>query len=220
LNPQGTSIPTASYLGGTPSQGNAGTSFTSIALDSHSNVFVGGATGSANFPLQYPFTTEWEYTSTAWEMVLTEMSPDLSSVSFGSFLSSTDGSFPGSVFSALAIDPNDNLIVAGTTYANDFPTTAASLQPQPPPPASPNASTIHSFVSKINMATPAPSFCPSAWSVAFGLVPAQTSSTRTLNVTNCGNAPLDFSTMTSSVPSIAATQSCGSVAPGACVPSR
>jgi hypothetical protein len=215
LNPQGTSILTASYLGGTPSQGNAGTSFTSIALDSHFNVFVGGATGSANFPLQNPFTTEWEYTSTAWEMVLAGMSPDLSSVSFGSFLSSTDGSFPGSVFSALAIDPNDNLIVAGTTYANDFPTTAASLQPQPLPPASPNASTIHSFVSKINMATPAPSFCPSAWSVAFGLVPAQTSSTRTLNVTNCGNAPLDFSTLTSSVPSIAATQSCGSVAPGA-----
>jgi len=214
LNPQGTSILAASYLGGTPSQGNEGTSFTSIALDSHSNVFVGGATGSANFPLQDPFTTEWEYSSTAWEMVLAEMSPDLSSVSFGSFLSSTDGSYPGSMFSALTIDPNDNLVVAGTTYASDFPTTAASLQPQPPPPASPNVGTIHSFVSKINMATPAPSFCPSAWSVGFGLVPAQTSSSRTLNVTNCGNAPLDFSTMTSSVPAITATQSCGSVAPG------
>ena len=218
LNPQGTSILTASYLGGTPSQGNAGTSFTSIALDSHSNVFVGGATGSANFPLQNPFTTEWEYTSTAWEMVLAGMSPDLSSVSFGSFLSSTDGSYPGSIFSALTIDPNDNLVVVGTTYASDFPTTAASFEPQPPPPATPYSGTTHSFVSKINMATSAPSFCPSAWSVAFGLVPAQTSSTKTLNVTNCGNASLDFSKMTSSVPSITATQSCGSVASGAVCP--
>ncbi len=215
LNPQGTSILAASYLGGTPSQGNEGTSFTSIALDSHSNVFIGGETGSTNFPLQNPFTTEWEYTTIAWEMVLAEMSLDLSSVSFGSFLSSTDGSYPGSTFAALAIDPSDNLVVAGTTYASDFPTTAAGFEPQPPPPASPRVGTIHSFVSKINMATPAPSFCPSAWSIAFGLVPAQTSSTKTLNVTNCGNAPLNFSTTASSVPSITATQSCGSVAPGA-----
>jgi hypothetical protein len=91
LNPQGTSILAASYLGGTPSQGNGGTSFTSIALDSHSNVFVGGATGSTNFPLQDPFTTEWEYSSSEWEMVLAEMRPDLSSVSFGSFVSSIAG---------------------------------------------------------------------------------------------------------------------------------
>jgi hypothetical protein len=215
LNPQGTSVLAASYLSGTPPLGNEGTSFTSIALDSHSNVFVGGATGSTNFPFQNPFITQWEYTSTAWEMVLAEMSPDLSSVSFGSFLSSTDGTYPGSIFSGLAIDSSDNLVVAGTTYASDFPTTTGSVQPQPPPPASPYTGTIHSFVSKINMATPAPSFCPSAWSVAFGLVPAQTSSNQTFNVTNCGNAPLDFGTITSSVPSITATQSCGSVAPGA-----
>jgi hypothetical protein len=169
LNPQMKSILAASYLSGTPSAGNEGTSFTSIALDIYSNVFVGGSTDSSNFPLQDPFVTQWEYTNTAWEMVLAEMSPDLSSVNFGSFLSSTDGSYPGSIFSALAIDPNDNLVVAGTTYASDFPTTAGSLEAQPPPPTSPYVGTIHSFVSKINMATPAPSFCPSAWSVAFGL---------------------------------------------------
>lgn len=214
LNPQGTSILAASYLGGTPPLGNEGTSFTGIALDSHSNVFVGGGTGSVDFPLQNAFTTEWEYSSTAWEMVLAEMSPDLSSIEFGSFLSPSDGIYPGSMFSALVIDPNDNLVVAGTTYASDFPTTAASLQPQPPPPASPYIGTVHSFVSKIDMATPAPSFCPSAWSFAFGLVPAQTSATQTLNITNCGNAPLDFSTITSSVPTMTATQSCGPVAPG------
>jgi hypothetical protein len=104
-------------------------------------------------------------------------------------------------------------VVVGTTNANDFPTTAGSLEPQPPASSS-NVGYLHSFVSKINMATPAPSFCPSAWNVAFGLVNAQTSSNQTLNVTNCGNASLNFSTLTSSVPSITATQSCGSVAPG------
>jgi hypothetical protein len=213
LNSQGTSILAASYLSGSPI--NGGSSFTGIALDSHSNVYVGGETGSVDFPLQNPFVTQWEYSSSAVDMVVAELSSDLSSLAFGSFLNSTDGIYPGSIFSALTIDPNDNFVVAGTTYANDFPTTAGSFEPQPPPPARPNSGTVHSFVSKINMTTPAPSFCPSAWSVAFGLVPAQISSTQTLNVTNCGNAPLDFGTMTSSVPSITATQSCGSVAPGA-----
>jgi len=220
LNAQATSILAASYLSGTPSLGNEGTSFTSIALDSHSNVFVGGYTGSTDFPLHDPFSTQWEITSTAWEMLLAEMPANLSSVSFGSYLSSTSGSspYPGSTFSALTIDPSDNLVVAGMTYASDFPTTPGSLEPQPPPPPSPFSNTVHSFVSKINMATPAPSFCPSSWSVAFGLIAAQTPSSQTINVTNCGNAPLVFNTVASSVPSITATQSCGSVAPGGVCP--
>jgi Abnormal spindle-like microcephaly-assoc'd, ASPM-SPD-2-Hydin/Beta-propeller repeat len=220
LNAQATSILAASYLSGTPSLGNEGTSFTSIALDSHSNVFVGGYTGSTDFPLHDPFSTQWEITSTAWEMVLAEMPANLSSVSFGSYLSSTSGSspYPGSTFSALTIDPSDNLVVAGMTYASDFPTTPGSLEPQPPPPPSPFSNTVHSFVSKINMATPAPSFCPSTWSVGFGLIPAQTPSTQTINITNCGNAPLVFNAITSSVPSITATQSCGSVVPGGVCP--
>lgn len=213
LNPQATSILAASYL----STGVA--SVTGIALDSHTNVFVGGNAG-ANFPLQNPLVSLWEYTDFATEMVLAEMSPDLSLLNFGSFLSSTGNSspYPGALFSALAIDPSDNLVVAGTNYASDFPTTAGSLEPQPPPPASPYTGTVHSFLSKINMAIPSPSFCPSTWSVAFGLVPAQTASNQTLNVTNCGNAPLNFSAMTSSVPTITATQSCGTVAPGAVCP--
>jgi hypothetical protein len=62
LNPQATSILAASYLNGTPPEGNEGTGFTGIALDSHSNVFVGGFTGSTNFPMQNPFVTQWEYT--------------------------------------------------------------------------------------------------------------------------------------------------------------
>ncbi|MGC2638503.1 MAG: choice-of-anchor D domain-containing protein [Acidobacteriaceae bacterium] len=44
---------------------------------------------------------------------------------------------------------------------------------------------------------------------------ALSSAQQTLNVTNCGNAALDFSSLTSSVSSVTASQSCGSVAPGA-----
>lgn len=215
LNAQGTSILAATYLSGTPSQGNAGTSFSGIALDSHANVFVGGMTGSTDFPLKNPFTSQLEYTTTVSEMVLAEMSPDLSAITFGSFLSSTDGTFPGSTFSALTVDPSDNLVVVGATLASDFPTTVGSFQTQPPPPANPNMGYPHTFISKINMATAAPSVCPSAWSVNFAQTTAGTSSTQTVAITNCGNAPLDFTSVTSSVESITAAQSCGAIAPGA-----
>jgi hypothetical protein len=215
LNGQGTALLAATYLDGTNASLNSGTYFQGLALDSSANVFVGGMTGSSDFPLQNPFTSEFETGSTAWEMVLAEMSPDLSTLKFGSFLSSTDSVYAGSNFSALTVDSDNNLIVVGTTYASDFPTTTGSFMVQPPPPANPLVGYPHSFVSKINMGTAAPSVCPAAWGVSFGQVQALTSSQQTLNIINCGNAALNISSITSSVATISASQSCGSVAPGA-----
>jgi Abnormal spindle-like microcephaly-assoc'd, ASPM-SPD-2-Hydin/HYDIN/CFA65/VesB-like, Ig-like domain/Beta-propeller repeat len=218
LNSQVTSVLAATYLDGTISSESGGTSFSGIALDSHSNVFVGGRTSSTDFPLQNPFIAQWNYSQVNSDMVLAEMSPDLSSLMFGSFLSSTDGTFPGSTFSAITIDPSDNLVTVGTTYAKDYPTTAGSFQAQPPPPANPLTEYVHTFISKINMATAAPSFCPSAWGANLGQTTAGSSSTQTVTITNCGNAPLDFTSITSSVSTITASQSCGSIAPAASCP--
>jgi hypothetical protein len=204
----------ATYLDGTTASLNSGTWLDGVALDGKSNVFVGGFTGSSDFPLQNPFTSEFETGSTEWEMVLAEMSPDLSTLEFGSFLSTTDGTYPGSMFSALTVDSNNNLIVAGTTYASDFPTTTGSFETQPPPQTNPQVGYVHSFISKLSMGIAAPSVCPAAWSVSFGEVAALTSSQQTLNITNCGNAALDFSSLTSSISTISAAQTCGSVAPG------
>jgi Abnormal spindle-like microcephaly-assoc'd, ASPM-SPD-2-Hydin/Beta-propeller repeat len=208
LKPQAAAVNAATYLG------SYGTGFEGLALDSHQNIFLGGGTGSI-FPLQDPFTSKFVTGSTTADMVLAEMSTDLSTLKFGSFLSSTDA-FPyeASTFSDLTVDANDNLVVVGTTYASDFPTTAGSFEPQPPAPANPLTIIEHTFITKINMATAAPSVCPSTWSVQFGSVNAQTSSTQTVNITNCGNAPLSFNSITSSDPTVVASQQCGTVAPG------
>ena len=218
LNPQVTSILAATYLNGTNSSINGGTSLRALALDSHNNVFVGGLTGSADFPLQDPLTAEYEISSTSAAMVLAALPPDLSSLSFGSYLSSADGIYPGSLFAALTVDASDNFIVAGTTYANDFPTTAGSFQTSPPPSPTPNALYDHTFVAKINMSIPAPSVCPSSWNVNLGQVNALTASTVTLNITNCGNAPLSINSITSSLATVTTAENCGSVAPGAICP--
>lgn len=52
-------------VSGTPAFGNEGTSFTGITLDSQSNVSLGGMTGSADFPLQNPFTPTLQFSTIA-----------------------------------------------------------------------------------------------------------------------------------------------------------
>src|SRR5437667_10190077 len=212
LNGSGTKILAATYLEGAPSAGNAGTSFTGIALDSHSNVFVGGMTGSTDFPLVNPFVSQWVYGETISDMIIAGMTPDLSSVIFGSFLSSTDQVFPASQFSAIAVDHQDNLILAGKTDTTDFPTTPGSFQPVPPNQAR------HSFIAKLNMATAAPSSCVDSWSLTLGLVPAKTSSTQTLHLKNCGNAALDIASVVSSATTVKATETCGTIQSGTTCP--
>jgi hypothetical protein len=219
LAPVAASTVAATYLDGTQSSAYEASSFSAIALDSTGNVFVGGATGSSDFPLVDPLVTLLETAGSADDaLILAEMSSDLSSLKFGSFLSATDGILSGAVFSGLTIDATNQLVVTGTTTAKDFPTTSGSFEPNQPPAASPYSSPQHSFISKINLSIAAPSVCPSSQSVALGTVTANTSSTSTVQVTNCGNAPLTFSALTSSAPTVVASQSCGAIAPGAACP--
>lgn len=219
MSPGAASVLTATYLDGTGiGQTYESSSFTSVALDSQSNVFVGGTTSSPDFPLQDPFVTELEYAGTIWDAIVAEMSADLSTVEFGSFLNSTDVSYGGSGFSALTVDSSNNLIVAGTTYSRDFPTTSGSFEPQLPPPASQGVGYLHTFVAKLNMSTPAPSVCFSSFSVSFGNVNANSSGSQTVDVTNCGNASLDISSIASSDPTVTASGNCAAVAPGSVCP--
>jgi hypothetical protein len=87
------------------------------------------------------------------------MSPDLSTVEFGSFLDSTDASYGGSDFSGLAVDNSNSLIVARKTYSQHFPTTLGSVEPKLPPPANPYVGYQHTFVVKLNISTPTPAVC-------------------------------------------------------------
>jgi len=212
LNSNGSAVLAATYLEGTPASGNEGTNFTGIALDSNSNVFVGGMTASTDFPLQNPFTSEWVYGQSVSDMVLAEMSPDLSALLFGSFLSSTDQIFPASQFSALSVDHQNDLVVFGQTSTTDFPTTPGSFQPTPPTQA------YHTFIAKLNMSTPAPSFCPSSWSLSFGNVTAKKSSTQILNLTNCGNSVFHLNSVVSSAATITVKDSCATIKAGAKCP--
>lgn len=216
LNPGATSVVAATYLDGKGvGQTEESSGFSAIALDSKGTVYVGGFTSSADFPMQNPFVTEYEFTGTIWEMILAGMSPDLSTVTFGSFLSSTDSIYGGSTFGGLTVDANGNLIAVGSTNSRNFPTTSGSFEPQLPPPSNSLSAPLHSFVAKFDMSTAAPSVCLDKFSVNFGNVNALSSASQTVQVTNCGNATLHITSLASSDPTVTTQQSCTAVAPGA-----
>ena len=218
LNSGATSVLKATYLNGASKAFEEYSSFARIALDSHSNVFVGGTTGSMDFPLVNPFMTEFETASFYGDMVVAGMSPDLSTVKFGSFFSSVDPALGGSYFVGLAIDNSDHLIAVGTTNSLEYPTTAGSFEPQLPPPASTHSSPVHTFITKIDLSTAAPSVCFDQFSVDFGNVNANQSATQTVHLTNCGNANLNLDNITSTDPTVVPTAACSSLAPGAVCP--
>ena len=218
LNSGATAVLGATYLDGVTSSNYEYSSFNGIALDSHSNVFVVGLTGSSDFPLVNPFATEWGTLTFYADMIVAEMSPDLTKVEFGSFFNPGDQGYGGSNFAGIAIDKSDNLIVAGTTFSVDFPTTAGSFEPQLPPPASAFSTPMHTFVAKIDLSTPAPAVCLDQFSLSFGSVNANVAATRTLHATNCGNSALNIQSISATDPTIVATQSCGSISPGSTCP--
>jgi len=104
LDSQGKTALAATYLQGTNTFDSEGTGFLSIALDSKSNVFLGGWTGSTEFPLQNPFVSVLQTSDSSVGLVLAEMNPNLSTLLFGSYLSSTSF-LGGSQFTGLTIDP-------------------------------------------------------------------------------------------------------------------
>ncbi|HEX4320597.1 MAG TPA: chitobiase/beta-hexosaminidase C-terminal domain-containing protein [Acidobacteriaceae bacterium] len=216
LTPKATGPVAATYLNGAGLSTSEYSQFSGIALDSRGNIYVGGMTESLDFPLLDPFTTVLEGVQT--DLILAAVTPDMSSLLFGSFLNGPEALSGASTFSGIAIDNSDKLIVVGETSVLDFPTTAESFEPELPPSTASVSYSGHSFIAKIDMSTPAPSACLSSVNIGFGDAAVGQSAAQTLNVTNCGNAPLSLTSIVSSDPSVTASQSCSAVPAGASCP--
>src|ERR1700722_12659208 len=94
-----------------------------------------------------------------------------------------------------------------------LPTPAGVLQPPPPPPLNPLVMSPRVFIAGIDLSVAAPSLCFNTASVNFVAVLVNTIANATVNVTNCGNAPLTLASVTSSDPTVTVTQNCSAIAP-------
>ncbi len=215
LSGDGTAVVSATYFGGTTAQGTGSTAIQSISLDAHGNVDIAGSTGAADLPLKNPLVSILNQTglgSVDSALFAAQLSADLSTQQFGTFLSANDG---GSALGGFAVDASSHFLLGGSSYSKNFPTTAGSFQPSPP--TGSYSGDRWNFIAKIDLSVPAPSMCFDTTSVNFGPVLVYTVGNATVNITNCGNAPLTLASVTSSDPTVTATQNCtGIPAAGVC----
>jgi Protein of unknown function (DUF1573)/Beta-propeller repeat len=214
LNSSGTVATGASYFGGATAQGSGATAIQGIVVDANGNVDIAGGTGAADLPLKNPLLSipnSRFLSSEDTDLFVAQFSADLSTLQFGSFLSAPDD---GAQFQALAASPSGQLILSGLTFSYIFPTTPGSFQGSPPPQQNPLVGIARNFIAGINLAVPAPSLCFDTAAVNFGFVLVHTVAPATMNINNCGNAALTLASVTSSDPTVTATQNCSGIAPG------
>jgi hypothetical protein len=94
-----------------------------LALDPDGNIVVCGYTTSNDFPVTpgaYDVTFEDDTTWPEPDIVVIKMTPDLSTLLSSTYVGSTYGQDYGRT---VAVGPRGDIIVAGSSFENDFPTT-------------------------------------------------------------------------------------------------
>ena len=93
-----------------------------IATDPLGNVFVAGDTYSTDFPVTTGAHSD-ELSSSTFDVFITKLPSDLYPVSISTYL----GGISDDHGSALTMDRNGNVLVAGQTNSSDFPTTSEAF---------------------------------------------------------------------------------------------
>ncbi len=138
LNPQGSGLEFATYLGGSGTECSSGNNFTGLELDVAGDIYLACATSSFNFPI-----TDGAYDSTfddgGTDMFVTKLSADGSQLIYSTYVggSATERS------SSLAIDVLGNAYITGYSNSIDYPTTPGAYDPTPD-------SSFSTFLTKLN----------------------------------------------------------------------
>ena len=129
LNPTGTGLLYATYLGGstlTQSDGSPD-AVNAIALDTSGDAFVAGRTSSTNFPVTtgaFQTTNQNGHADEQSSGFVAKLNPAGGSLLYSTYLG---GNYPTVVY-AIQVDSSGNAYVAGNTIATNFPVTSDALQ--------------------------------------------------------------------------------------------
>jgi hypothetical protein len=139
LNPTGSALVFSTYLGGSDTENShgSGAQAGAIALDANRNVYVTGYTDSTNFPVLNAIQPSLVNIEDGF---ITKFNPAGSALIWSTYLGGVRNDQP----KGIAVDPSGNVVIAGFTTSNNYPTANAyqsSLR-----------GTYDAFVSKINAA--------------------------------------------------------------------
>ena len=117
LDPTGSALAYSTYLGGSGEDWGSGISVL------NNNAYVGGFSGSSNFPVTAgAFQTTMQGQGSSF---VVQLNADASAENFGTFLGEVDLFDAGG---AISVDASGNSYVAGTTLSSNFPQTAGAFQ--------------------------------------------------------------------------------------------
>jgi len=119
LNPNGTALVYATYLGGSDIDRGSG-----IAVDSGGNAYVTGSTLSTNFPTTGGAMQPAKVPGPGLDAFVTRLNAAGAAL-FSTYLGGTDDD----AGTAVALDPVGNAYVVGNTFSTNFPTTSGIVQP-------------------------------------------------------------------------------------------
>lgn len=143
INPAGTAIIYATYLGGNTTDAGNG-----IAVDSYGDAFIVGTTNSNNFP--YTNAVQAGPINPYDNVFVSELGPGGTPLLFSTYLGGSGNTYgQGDYGYAIALDSSGNVYVCGGTTSSDFPAQGAyqaSLG---------TGAYANAFVAEINPATPA-----------------------------------------------------------------
>jgi hypothetical protein len=111
LNQNGQTIEMSTFLGGSFSDSSQ-----SIQLDSNNRIYVGGSTGSADFPVVNPYQP---VKHAGGDSFLTIFNTDWQSLAYSTFL----GGNQGDSLQSIILDDLGRIFMVGYTYSTDFPLT-------------------------------------------------------------------------------------------------
>jgi hypothetical protein len=135
LNPAGTALLYATYLGGKSADGARG-----IAVDAAGAAYVTGFTYSPDFPTT-PGALEPAHRGGFTDVFVAKLNPAGTALLYATYLGGRDAEDVG----AIAVDAGGRAYVAGFTLSPDFPTTPGALQPA-------RRGELDAFVAKLNPA--------------------------------------------------------------------
>ena len=137
LNPAGTAMAYATYLGGSGNDEGKG-----IAVDTGGNAYVVGVARSSNFPIRNPFRAALNGLTDAF---VAKLDPTGTALVYSTFLG---GSADERGF-GVAVDRAGQAVVVGWTKSIDFPVTAGVFQPRI---GYPHPTISNAFITKLNSA--------------------------------------------------------------------
>jgi hypothetical protein len=213
LSADGTQLLYSSFFGGQVSF--EATTPSAVDLDGQGNIWLAGSTKDSTFPLVNPLVAQLPYSSLgAVTSFLSEFDSTGTQLKFSTFMGDLSGSGL-----QIALDSTGKVHAAGTTTTPINTTAGAFIGTVTAPPS--DVEYTYPYAALIDPNTSGATLCIGAAAsagISFGYLLPQTTLTQNVQVSNCGNATLTISSISSSnaaftVP--AGSNSCtGSIAVG------